>query len=278
MPIPKKAGMRPPFREWVPRLQIGRAYRPGYDSKKLITTPEAVRDWILGVKALGVRSVISLLSEPELRWYEHLPGGLVGSYQSAGLETLSLPVPMDIPGVLTRNHLEQLEAAFERLPRPMVIHCSAGLVRSGAAVAHLVQKIPLITSPERPMDPEILRRIRNSKREHASCALRTAAYGLDDYGLLGHLLKTVTNWQLPQYLDEIDAVRQTHEVCLPCSLKFLAFCCSFSDGRLPERFSRYFAEYQRLLSIYPWQRDFLHEIRIAIDKANPVLVPNTRTR
>ena len=155
----KKAHITAPFRDWVPRLQIGRAYRPGYDSKQLITTSESVQDWILGVKALGVRSVISLLSEPELQWYEHLPGGLLGIYQSTGLRTFSLPVPLDIPGVLTPNHLEQLEAAFERLPRPLVIHCSAGLIRSGAAVAHLVQKISLITSPEMPsVDPEIRRR------------------------------------------------------------------------------------------------------------------------
>jgi hypothetical protein len=163
MTVHKKAENRPPFREWVPRLQVGRAYRPGYDSEELITTLESVRNWILGVKALGVRSVISLLSEPELRWYEHLPGGLMGSYQLAGLETFSLPVPMDIPGVLTPNHLEQLESAFERLPRPMVIHCSAGLVRSGAAVAHLAQRISITASPESSTNPEILRRIRNSK-------------------------------------------------------------------------------------------------------------------
>ena len=98
---------------------------------------------------------------------------------------------------------------------------------------------------------------------------------MDDYGLLGHLLKTVTNCQLLQYLDEIDTVRQTHEVCLPCSLKLLAFCCSFSDGRLPKHFSRYSAEYKKLLAIYPSQRDFMHEIRIAIDKSNPVSVPKT---
>lgn len=278
MPSARKFRPRHPFREWNPHLQIGRAYRPGYNSEQLITTPDSVRDWILRVKALGVRSVISLLSEAELRWYGHLPGGLLGSYQSAGLEAFSLPVPMDIPGVLTRNHLEQLDAAFDRLPRPLVIHCSAGLVRSRAAVDHLAQRISQSTPIEMPcMDPEILRRIRNSKREHGSCALRTGAYGLDDYGILGHLLKTVPNSQLPQYLDEIDLVRHTHKICLPCSLKFLAFCRSFSDGRLPERCARYSAEFEKLLPAYPGNRDFMDEIRRAIKTNRPVLGPKSRT-
>jgi hypothetical protein len=174
---------------------------------------------------------------------------------------------MDIPGVLTRNHLEQLDTAFERLPRPLVIHCSAGLIRSGAAVAHLVEKFPLFAPMATPsMDPEILRLIRNSKREHASCALRTAAYGLDDYGVLSQLLKTVPNSQLSLYLDEIDLVRRTHEICLPCSLKFLAFCCSFSSDRLPARCTLYPAEYERLLPNYPFSRDFMSEIRRVISK------------
>lgn len=279
MPPPRKFRTRHPFREWNPHLQIGRAYRPGYGSGQLITRLGLVRDWILGVKALGVCSVISLLSEAELRWYEHLPGGLLGSYQSAGLEAFSIPVPLDTPDVLTRNHLEQLDAAFERLPRPLVIHCSAGLIRSRAAVDHLIQNNSQSASIKIAcMDPEILRRIRNSKREHTSCALRTGAYGLEDYGILSHLLKTVPNSQLPQYLDEIDLVRHTHKTCLPCSLKFLAFSRLFSDGRLPERCARYSAEFEKLLPAYPGNRDFMGEIRLAIKINRPVSAPKLRTR
>jgi protein tyrosine phosphatase (PTP) superfamily phosphohydrolase (DUF442 family) len=236
-----------------------------------MVSSEAVSDWILAVKALGVRSVICLLSKPELRWYEHLKGGLLGAYHAAGLETMSLPVPLDAPGVLTRKHLEQLEAAFARLPRPMVIHCSAGMVRSGAAVAYLVEHSLATTLAKPPTDPEILRRIRNSKREYTSCAMRSGAYGLEDYGVLYHLLETVSESALSSYLDEIDVVRQTHEACLACSLKFLAFCTLFSQGRLPERHFKYTSEYSERLQRHRGQRDFMDEvIRVIARSGSPL--------
>ena len=80
-------------------IQIGRAYRPGYGMEHAVIPPEVVSEWIIGIKAMEARSVICLLSKPELEWYSHLPGGLLETYQAAGLDAVSIPVPMD-PGVL----------------------------------------------------------------------------------------------------------------------------------------------------------------------------------
>ena len=86
MSDPQTHPVRPPFREWNSEHQLGRAHRPCYNMEP---TSKAIRDWILAVKAVGVRSVICLLSEPELQWYEHLNGGLLVAYKSAGLKSLS---------------------------------------------------------------------------------------------------------------------------------------------------------------------------------------------
>lgn len=216
--------IKPPIREWLPKLQIGRAYRPGYGLHHAVVSLEIVSEWIVGIKAIEAQSVICLLNQPELEWYSHLPGGLLGIYQAAGLKAVGIPVPMD-PGVLEAKHLKQLEQAFIQLPKPVVIHCHAGLVRSGAAVAHLVANHDRLTTNRRTsMDANILRLIRNSKREHSMrCALRSGGYGLADYGLLAHRLNGVSATILGRYLDEVDEVRRSHESCISCNLKFLVF-------------------------------------------------------
>ena len=230
-------------------IQIGRAYRPGYGMEHAVIPPEVVSEWVIGIKAMEARSVICLLSEPELEWYSHLPGGLLGTYQAAGLEAVSIPVPMD-PGVLAANHLKQLEESFIRLPKPVVIHCHAGLVRSGAAVAHLVANHNRLT------------------REHSiQCALRSGGYGLADYGLLAHRLAGVPDTILGKYLDEVDGVRRSHLSCISCSLKFLAFCQVFSNHRLPQRNAEYQTEFQQLLREDRSGRDFMGEIQEVIQKA-----------
>ena len=264
----RRQTVKPPIREWLPKLQIGRAYRPGYGMHHTVIPPEVVSEWIIGIRAIEARSVICLLSKPELEWYSHLPGGLLGTYQAAGLEAVSIPVPMD-PGVLTAKNLKQLEESFIRLPKPVVIHCHAGLVRSGAAVAHLVENHSrLITDMPTPMDASILRLIRNSKREHSiRCALRSGGYGLADYGLLAHRLAGVPDTVLGKYLDEVDGVRRSHLSCISCSLKFLAFCQVFSNHRLPQRNAEYQTEFQQLLREDRSGRDFMGEIQEAIQKA-----------
>ena len=71
--------------------------------------------------------------------------------------------------------------------------------------------------------------------------------------------RTLPDIQLSLYLDEINLVPRTHEICLPCSLKFLALCQSFPDSLLPERCARYSAEYKKLLPNYPGQHDFMSD-------------------
>ncbi len=118
-----------------------------------------------------------------------------------------------------------------------------------------------------PLHTTILRLIHNSRREHATCALARGRYGLHDYGRLGNLLPQVSLPRLSEYLAEIGEIRFSHRRCRPCTLKFLAFCQFYSEGRLPERHAAYCGEYQDLLQRTDGSRDYLAEARSAIAKA-----------
>ena len=127
-----------PFQDWLPKHLLGRACRPGFGSDRQFIPATDVSRWIAAVKARGVRSVLCLLNEAELGWYAHLPAGLLGAYRDEGLEAASLPISLNGPGTLTRAELALLDELMLNLPRPVVIHCSAGQVRSRQAIDHLV--------------------------------------------------------------------------------------------------------------------------------------------
>lgn len=255
-----------PIREWIPLLGLGRAGRPGFGTSGIPVPFQAVRAWIHTVKTQGFRSILCLLTDEELKAYSHLPGGLQRAYDRAGFETEFLPVLPDTIGILDPGHRMGLEFAWRRLPGPLLVHCNVGQVRSGAALAHLREVADLGTTPcSVAEDREILRLIRNSSRRHAPCALRRGRFGMEDYGRLGQRLKSVPLADLDRYLGEIDQVRQTHQGCLPCTLKFLAFCQVFSRDRLPHHHAHYEAEFYRGLANHSGNRDFLTEIIAAIE-------------
>lgn len=118
-----------------------------------------------------------------------------------------------------------------------------------------------------PLHTTILRLIHNSRQEHATCALARDRYGLHDYGRLGSLLPQVSLSRLNEYLAAIGEIRFTHRRCRPCTLKFLAFCQLYTEGRLPERHATYRREYQELLQPTDGSRDYLAEGRSAIANA-----------
>jgi hypothetical protein len=262
------AGAGNPIREWLPSLGLGRASRPGCEAGEANPEP-AVDRWVKTVRAQGFRSVICLLSEEELGRYSHVPGGLLGRYEHLGLEVRSIPLPPDRTPVLTGENRCSVVEAYEDLPKPVLVHCSAGVVRSGAAVRHLVKLLSDsgTKSPSETEHKEILRLIRNSRMAYSICALGRGRYGMEDYGRLGHLLQRAARHCLEEYLKEIDAVRATHHRCPPCSLKFLAFCRIYSAGRLPERHRAYRNEFMERNKAWPNDRDFMAEVRQAIYNA-----------
>lgn len=137
----EKGEFHSPINKWVPWLSLGRAPRPGNNSGRA-NLARAVDKWVKDIQAQGIQSVICLLSEEELDLYSQLPGGLLNRYRQLGLAAVSIPVPMDRTPILTSQDNSSIATAYEELPKPLVVHCSAGIMRSGAALQHLIELFP----------------------------------------------------------------------------------------------------------------------------------------
>ena len=123
---------------WVIAGELARSPRPGYRGERGAPVPkETVDAWLAGLAAMGVRSIICLLAEDQLGFYAELPGGLVGYYRAAGFAVAHVPVRDHREPPLAPEHLDEIWRAYRSLSRPVLIHCSAGVDRTGRAVAHI---------------------------------------------------------------------------------------------------------------------------------------------
>lgn len=133
---------------WVIRNVLGTAPRPGYPSK----TPSKadVDGWIANLKEEGVSSIICLLNDEQLAFYDALllhPDGLLGYYKEQGLalDQVAVDDPADMelrpPTALSSEQVEQVWRKFSVLPRPVIIHCSAGVDRSPYAAKRVAERL-----------------------------------------------------------------------------------------------------------------------------------------
>jgi protein tyrosine phosphatase (PTP) superfamily phosphohydrolase (DUF442 family) len=130
--------------EWVDGLQgtLARSWRPGYNSREV---PVAIVDcWLAEVKAMGVRSIICLATDDQLAYYRDVPPGLPNYCREHGFTVAHRPVidPAHDPERGQHDLREALAEIFElfsTLPKPVLIHCSPGTDRTGAAVNYVVE-------------------------------------------------------------------------------------------------------------------------------------------
>ena len=117
--------------------RLYRSSRPGYSGGgKLPVGMGEVQRWIEAAQSLGVVSIVCLLADEHLCLYPD--GDLIGIYRAAGFEVRHRPVTDHTRPPLTLDQLDAVLQAWGELPQPVLIHCSAGIDRTGAAVKHIL--------------------------------------------------------------------------------------------------------------------------------------------
>jgi hypothetical protein len=132
-----------PMPRWVIESRLARCHRPGFDSPGP-GEPVSVADvdrWLDAVSRLGIRSIICLLARPQLGRFAAIPGGLIAYYRGAGYEVELIEAEDDQWPPLSPEQLDAVWAAYRRLPEPVLIHCGAGVNRTGAAAAFIQERL-----------------------------------------------------------------------------------------------------------------------------------------
>lgn len=105
--------------------------------------PEVV-SWVDRVKALGIRSILCLLELDQLDGYYMRGGlnihanGLLGYYKERGFDVYHFP--MTDYKRPTEALMGRVLEEFDRLPKPVLIHCSAAIDRTTPVAAFIAAR------------------------------------------------------------------------------------------------------------------------------------------
>lgn len=129
--------------EWVIEDFLARSSRPGYSGLDAETSQGEVDSWLETLRRMGIKSILCLLADEQLVFCSELPNGLLEYYEDAGFQVVHIPVKDFQWPPLSAEQLEQAWRAFQRLPKPVLVHCNAGISRTGSAVEHIQGRLSI---------------------------------------------------------------------------------------------------------------------------------------
>lgn len=130
---------------WVIKGQLAGGPRPRVKQRPTSQVPQQTVDfWLRKAKTrFGIRSIICLLDEQQLRLYEDLKVDLISYYRESGFQVAHIPVRNYKHPALSHHELVKVWKAYMRLEKPVLVHCSAGIGRTGKAASYVRQKLTL---------------------------------------------------------------------------------------------------------------------------------------
>jgi len=127
---------------WVIEGVLATSPRPGFKpGPDTAVARLAVDRWIAECRAFGIESILCLLGPDQLPLYRALPAGLLDYYRAAGFGVGHLPALDGLGNPYRATDYERAWDLYRELPGPLLVHCSAGMDRTGRIVRHIVDRL-----------------------------------------------------------------------------------------------------------------------------------------